>query len=1065
MPKKEEILTKKIERVVELVCYPLLMLIPYAVLREYFINYPLTQGLALDIFKSNPADPNYTTENYILTLLFPFLCASGLSGLMLWLKYRDPEAPLDFTIRLFLIEIFFFGSFIVIFRSFESFRLPQQTLAQCGVYFVFALYLLAGLIRGRLRITYVRPLYLAAGAVTAVCALSLLWTPNHMVTVKELMHYLAVVLFCFLLLQHFQGGRQLLNLLIALVLIISSIEAAIGVGQHYGLNMTMGLGLNYDSFSTLGNKNYVAELLAMLIPFSIGCLFYARNPAVKLLFALNIVMMLVNVIVTQTRGSWFGLFGGLLVFIAVMVPRLDGGARKKLGVGVAAVLLVAVGMITLSENGVILKKPGVSYVRRVTNIFKKGDLSIQSRLFIWGGTYEMIKDWPATGVGFGAYKIRYLDSLKSYIKSQKLKSIPGFFRDVNAKEAHNEYLHVLSELGPPGIAAFLWFIFELVRFFFAGFRKCADPGLRIVLMATLGGLVSIGLSALFGFPYHIVPTTMFICALIVIAISIVADAEAPAVESVGAKPPAAVDNSAAKNAKKKKKPKEEAAPPPKPAAPAARGAVRILSLPFPAFISAPILAIVAAAAITLGIFSWNIQKANIELKTANWFSEHGNAGEAKNRYDLSNKLDTYNGDIHLFLGMYHQRMKELDLAIKELQVAESYYDLPQVELDLGAAYFEKGTEFFKQAETSKESVGEDGKIIDNEAKGTEFYKLAANAFKESLAVFPNYPLPRYNLGLIHYQLGDYDKAIAYLKEAIKVQQSFDTAYFKLALAYERMGKLDLAEDYYRQTVKVNPNHSDAYYNLGLLYAQRASNENNLAGKAKLQGRLGEANKHTATANAHFDKAKGLFEKAVSINNGHVRAMNNLANIYFREGNKKMAENLYQKALSFDPSYVNSRMNLALLFLNDRRFTEAIPYLEPIVASTQPPLQEIKARYMLGSCYSESKRKPDAVNALMPVFQKYSTTEFTKSVEYAGAIIRLAESLSNLNRYQECYQVTAAGFSYGEPSQETEWLYRAGLCAMKTGDRGSAARNLGALIQKYPNSQQGAWARANIAQVQ
>ena len=37
------------------------------------------------------------------------------------------------------------------------------------------------------------------------------------------------------------------------------------------------------------------------------------------------------------------------------------------------------------------------------------------------------------GVGIGAYKVRYLASLKNYIESKKLKTIPGFFKDVNAK--------------------------------------------------------------------------------------------------------------------------------------------------------------------------------------------------------------------------------------------------------------------------------------------------------------------------------------------------------------------------------------------------------------------------------------------------------------------------------------------------------------------------------------------------------------------------------------------------------------------------------------------------------
>lgn len=1051
----EESKTSKIEIVVEAVCYPLLFIMPFVVFHEYFINYPITQPLYLHIL---PACIS------VLVLVAVFLA----------LGYRRPDAPLDFTAILFLAELLFFGTFFVIFRSFESFRLPQQTMLQIGVFFVFFLYLVTALIRGKLAVHFAPALFVSTGAVIAITLLSLLWTPNRMVSLKEIIHFASAVLFCFLLLQYFRG-RKMLHLLIALVLLVSTLEAAIGVAQYFGLNRHIGLGANFDPFSSLGNKNYVAEMLAMLVPFSIGCIFYFRHIVWRALFVLNIGAMLVVVIVSQTRGSWLGLLAGIAVLVGFLALRFDRRILVRTALGISTAFSVALIVMTMSQRGIVFRPPDTPYLSRVTTVFKFGDKSIQSRFYIWGGTYEMIKKHPITGVGIGAYKIRYLESLKSYIRGKELESIPGFFKDVNAKEAHNEYFHILAELGPVGLLAVGFFIVSLAGFFLQGLKKCEKKNTRIILLACFAALTAIGVSAVFGFPFHIVPTSMICGALIAMMVWIVAETEAPAPEPRKA-PEARQDGKKKKKKKKGQKKNQETrkVAPPAPAGPPPRGTLLTGTAvwPFPWLAGLPIVIIMAVIVVLNGIFSYNIQKANIVLKNANWFAKRGQMQIATDFYRESLELDPYNGDIHLFLGMFHQRLKRLDEAIEEFKVARTYYDLPQVLLDLGAAYFEKGTQYLNLADAEQNrlvqpnvEIPEDPSLKGktNYEKGLELYDLAADAFFESLAVFPNYHLPRYNLGLIHYQRGEYDKAIEMLQDAIRVQGNFHTAYFKLALAYERSGRLEEAEQAYLKTIELQGNHADAYYNLGLLKTQYASRENDKADQARLEGRTDDVNRHTAAANRFFIEAKNLFTNAVKYNPSHIKALNNLGNIYFRERNPAESERLYLKALAIDPNYLNSRMNISLLYIETGRYTDALPYLEPLVGRGLAPVQDVKARFMLGTCYVQLGRTQNAVDVLLPAHQKYSNTEMANSMQFTGTVLRLAEAFSNLGRFGECYNVLASGFRVGAAVQDVEWHYRLGLCALNSGRTAAGTSALKNLIQKYPGSQQAAWARKTLAQ--
>ncbi|MEW6200755.1 MAG: hypothetical protein AB1546_02180, partial [bacterium] len=267
------------ESLIEFSLYPVFIVIPYFVFHEYFMNFQKTQH------------PLYS-------MLYAVLSAVIIIYALLAAGFRDPRSPLSLPGLVLLIQTLFFGTFFVIFRSLESFRIPQQTLFQIAVFFILFIFLITGAVRSRWTFRIVPFILLPAALIIGESALTLLWTPNFFVSLKEIILLSSIILFFFLLIQYFHTLKHL-HLLVAAALITATIEGAIGIWQHFGLNALLGLGQNFDPFSTLGNKNYVAEVMAMLLPFSLASFFYFRESFLKALCLVNIAVMLTVVIINN----------------------------------------------------------------------------------------------------------------------------------------------------------------------------------------------------------------------------------------------------------------------------------------------------------------------------------------------------------------------------------------------------------------------------------------------------------------------------------------------------------------------------------------------------------------------------------------------------------------------------------------------------------------------------------------------------------------------------------------------------------------------------------------------
>jgi len=176
------------------------------------------------------------------------------------------------------------------------------------------------------------------------------------------------------------------------------------------------------------------QQMQMLI-LSLALVIYAAKSRMKkpvIWYCLAAICLAVGLAVSGSRGAWLGLIIGIFT--------LGFCVSRRLGVRIVTAIVAAAVIV-----GVIAPNSYVVYRVRTLLSFRQDNSSYQ-RLLIWKATFDMAKDYPVTGVGWGRYGNAYPD--------YRLPEESACARTT----AHNNYLNSLAETGWPGLAALIFFL-------------------------------------------------------------------------------------------------------------------------------------------------------------------------------------------------------------------------------------------------------------------------------------------------------------------------------------------------------------------------------------------------------------------------------------------------------------------------------------------------------------------------------------------------------------------------------------------------------------------------------
>ncbi len=221
--------------------------------------------------------------------------------------------------------------------------------------------------------------------------------------------------------------------------------------------------------STLGRRNFAAEFLVVIIPYTFALISLSKKKVEKIIYSSILSIFLIHLVFTFTRASYLGFIFSFLVFLFLLKKiRLPEGKK------IALIILIIFSITTSAKT------------------FEKG--SVKSRILIWKTTFDIIKKNPFMGVGPGNFKINYL----KYCIGKKDVLTPT---SENVENVHNDFLEITAETGIIGLFLFLFLLFRIFR---TGF--CKQTLLTAAILSSISGML---VNSLASFPFKN-PATLFI---------------------------------------------------------------------------------------------------------------------------------------------------------------------------------------------------------------------------------------------------------------------------------------------------------------------------------------------------------------------------------------------------------------------------------------------------------------------------------------------------------------------------------------------------------------------------
>ena len=175
-------------------------------------------------------------------------------------------------------------------------------------------------------------------------------------------------------------------------------------------------------------------------------------------------------------------------------------------------------------------------------------------------------------------------------------------------------------------------------------------------------------------------------------------------------------------------------------------------------------------------------------------------------------------------------------------------------------------------------------------------------YEAAESVRPDIPGSHFNLGNFHTATGEYGRAVGDYRMSLSLDPSFLSASMNLAVLLSQLGRNAEAEDTLRNALVFNPDAGDTYYSLGLL--------------------LGEEER--------LEEAVQALERAADLLPENARIHYNQGLALQRLNRRQEAEAALLRADSLAPSRPAFLMALAILYTQEGRWAEALPWAERLV---------------------------------------------------------------------------------------------------------------------------------------
>ncbi|MCD6448933.1 MAG: O-antigen ligase family protein, partial [Thermotogaceae bacterium] len=294
--------------------------------------------------------------------------------------------------------------------------------------------------------------------------------------------------------------------------------------------------------ATIGNTIFVANYLGMVIPttlyfilsYSVGITEekkkkidikkeYLKVVLLKSFATISLILMIITVIVSQTRSEYGGVFLTnliffILYFMFIYKKKKKNEPREKIE---SRYPELAKGLSSLQKTLIIFAAVAVIVVlvlynipspltgygkftasKRVEAMFSSG--SWEERMLAWFSSIYQWKDHKILGTGIGTYQILTISYMGKIMENH-----PRFIWSWNNfKRTHNDYFQILGETGIVGAMFIYALLIYLIVYLFRTLKKLEDADNSLLFLAIAMGFADFAIQSFFSFPGHLLPNTV-----------------------------------------------------------------------------------------------------------------------------------------------------------------------------------------------------------------------------------------------------------------------------------------------------------------------------------------------------------------------------------------------------------------------------------------------------------------------------------------------------------------------------------------------------------------------------
>ncbi len=287
---------------------------------------------------------------------------------------------------------------------------------------------------------------------------------NFMGSFRDLALHLGGLSFVFVMSNSIKT-KNAFNAIVTVMVFSASLVALYGIYQYFvgveidkaWLDVENNPDIRVRVFSVFHNPNILAEYLIMVIPLSVGLLWYTKKISKKIIFLGTTLIMILAMLMTLSRGSWVGFAFSALVFILLIEKRL-----------LLSIIPISLGAVYFLPQTIM---------NRILSIGNFADSSIAYRFTMWEITLDIIRDYPIAGVGFGHLPFKQV--FETYIRTMPIY------------HSHNTYLQTAAEMGIPGLLVLLFLLFILFKYGILNLVKSQDRYIKILSAGALSSLAGV----------------------------------------------------------------------------------------------------------------------------------------------------------------------------------------------------------------------------------------------------------------------------------------------------------------------------------------------------------------------------------------------------------------------------------------------------------------------------------------------------------------------------------------------------------------------------------------------